>query len=80
MSKLRDGSSVKQAQYEEHVQRGRKAVFSLLRAYTENGVSRKEAAKKLFTLSSGECNTTDGERWFDEGLRAQLNDLGFKEE
>lgn len=57
---------------------GRQAAFELLNARNP-GETQKQAAKRLFKLSSGECNTTDAERWFDEGLRAQLNDLGFEE-
>lgn len=62
-----------------HVERGRKAAIKCLNERNP-AESRKRAAQRLFQLSSGECNTTDAERWFDEGLRTQLNDLGFEEE
>ena len=58
---------------------GRQAAFDLLNARNATE-TKKQAAQRLFQLSSGECNTTDAERWFDEGFRAQLNDLGFEEE
>lgn len=64
---------------EAHVERGRKSAFKLLNDRNP-GEHRKKAAQRLFALSSGEHNTTDAERWFDEGFRAQLNDLGFEEE
>jgi len=69
----------KKAEQEVEVNRGRKSAIKLLNERNA-GETRKQAAQRLFELSSGECNTTDAERWFDEGLRAQLNDLGFKEE
>lgn len=65
---------------DEANKRGRQAAFKLISEYATDGIGRKEAAQRLFALSNGECNTTDAERWFDEGLRAQLNDLGFEEE
>lgn len=64
---------------EANIVRGRKAAIKLLNGRNPSE-SRKRAAQRLFQLSSGECNTTASERWFDEGLRAQLNDLGFEEE
>lgn len=63
----------------DSIARGRKAAFKLLNDRNP-GEHRDKAAQRLFQLSAGDCNTTDTERWFDEGFRAQLNDLGFEEE
>lgn len=72
-------SEKNKAKREAEVNRGRKSAIKLLNERNA-GESRKQAASRLFELSSGECNMTDAERWFDEGLRTQLNDLGFEEE
>jgi hypothetical protein len=75
----RSSDCCKKAGHEAEVNRGRKSAIKLLNE-RNSGESRKQAAQRLFALSSGECNTTDAERWFDEGLRTQLNDLGYEEE
>lgn len=72
-------SDKNKAKREAEINRGRKSAIKLLNERNA-GESRKQAAGRLFELSDGGCNTTDVERWFDEGLRAQLNDLGFGEE
>lgn len=64
---------------EAHTDRGRRCAFKMLNDRNP-GEDRKKAAQRMFDLSSGEHNTADAERWFDEGFRAQLNDLGFEEE
>lgn len=64
---------------EAEVNRGRKSAIKLLNERNP-GESRKQAAQRLFALAEGSCNTTDAERWFDKGLRAQLSDLGYEEE
>lgn len=64
----------------EQINNGRKAAIQLLNEGVARGQTRAVAAQRIFILSNGEENTTDQERWFDEGVRAQLADLGFKEE
>lgn len=59
--------------------RGRTAAIQLLNEGVAQGQTRAAAAQRIFILSNGEANTLDQENWFDEGVRSQLADLGFKE-
>jgi hypothetical protein len=63
-----------------HYNDGRKAAISAINDYAKQGLSRQEAANSLFRLSDGEFNTSEAQCQFDAGVRAQLNDLGFKNE